>query len=92
MDENKPFRFKFDSIEYRKGFIEITPNIHPMCVNVELWQIHPDTDISVVNWISDESISDSSVISNVELELDVEQATELAQALLSSCKSMSDDK
>ena len=82
MKDKTPFIFKCDSIGYRKGFIEITPNIHPGNVNVETWLIHPHMDISDAKWVDEESLSDSRVTGNTEIELPAELATAVAEALL----------
>ena len=72
-------KIKCNSINYRKGYIEVTGNIHEGHVNIEAWRIHPDTDIS--GDMSFEEISDEAFTSNTELELTLENAEELVKAL-----------
>lgn len=73
----KPTMIKCDSVEYRQGFIEVTENIHPGCVNIEAWNTF--SDISQVSSVRESP--GPEVTANVELELDREQAAELVSAL-----------
>jgi hypothetical protein len=71
---------KCNSIEYRKGYIEVLGNIHIDCINLEVWNIHPDIDITSID-LSDDSIPDKAVIANTEIELTIEKAELLVQQL-----------
>ena len=75
------------AIDYRSGLIEIVPDIHPGCVNIEAWEI--------VGWSSIEGMSKEEFFeksdegeielhSHIELEMTVEQARNLANALLTA--------
>ena len=75
-----PLKFRCDTIDYRKGFIEITPGIHGGCVNLECWQIQNDLDISGMDLL-DQRISDEAITANVELELSLETAEAIVTAL-----------
>lgn len=88
MTERTPFRLKCDSVAYRKGFIEVMPEIHDACVNIETWDIDADTNLECASWVDHSSVPDSSVIANTELELTAEQARELATALLAAADSV----
>lgn len=67
------------SINYRKGFVEVSPNIHPGLVNIEITNIHPDHDIS-----ADEDIPDEAFVGNAEIELSILEAKELIRRLNSA--------
>lgn len=71
---------KCNSIEYRKGYIEVLGGIHTDCVNLEVWNIHPDVDITDIE-LGDDSMSDDAVISNTEIELTIEKAELLVRQL-----------
>jgi hypothetical protein len=77
---DQPKRIRCNNINYRKGFIEVFPGIHPGFINLETWDIHPDVDISERN-LSDDSIPDDAVVSNSEIEMSVKEAEELVQLL-----------
>lgn len=76
-----PFRIGCQAIEYRQGFIEVQPLIHPGLVNLEVWMVDPDIDLTN-KWVSDDAIPDEKVTDNVELELTPSQARSLANSLL----------
>ncbi len=78
-------KIKCNSISYRKGFVEITSNIHDGFINFEVWNIHPDTNISSDNFSFD-MITDGDITGNVEIELSVENAQEVLKALESFLK------
>ena len=67
---------KCNSIEYRKGFIEVRGDIHNDCINVETWNIDPDVNITNVD-LDDNSLIDESVIANTEIELSIANAEAL---------------
>jgi hypothetical protein len=71
---------KCNDIPYRQGFIEVASGIHPHHVNVEIWNVHPDRDISGLS-LTDQAISDKEIIGNTEIELNVSQASALIEAL-----------
>ena len=73
-------KIRCNDIGYRKGFIEVTPAIHASCINLEVWQVHPEVDIANIE-VSDESFPDEGVTGNVELEMSVEVAERLIEAL-----------
>ena len=68
------------SVEYRSGFIEVLPNIYEGLINIETWQMHPDYDRDVTD-LADERISDTDVLANCEIEMNVPQARELIRLL-----------
>lgn len=68
-----------NDIRYRQGFIEVT-SIHPRCVNLEVWNIHPDRDIRG-RALTDPVIGDEGVIANTEIELGAAQARALVDEL-----------
>jgi hypothetical protein len=82
MTERTPFRIKCDSIDYRQGFIEVTPGIHVGCVNIETWDIATDTSLDSAAWVDHPSVADTSILANTEMELTAQQARSLAKALL----------
>lgn len=73
-------KLRCNVIPYRKGFIEVVPDIHDGCINIEAWQVHPDVDISNRE-IEDDSFPDNAVTGNVELEISVAAAEDLIQVL-----------
>lgn len=73
-------KIKCNAVSYRKGFLEITPNIHEGCVNLETWGVHSEVDITNLDMI-DEQFPEGGIIGNTELELSVETAEGLVQAL-----------
>lgn len=77
---------KCNSIKYRKGFIEVLGNIHIDCINLEVWNIHPDIDITDTDDLADDLISDKDVIANTEIELAIEKAELLVQQLSKAIK------
>ena len=77
---------KCNSVNYRKGYIEAKGNIHESCVNLEVWNIHPDTDISEIN-IDDNSVNNEAVTANTEIELSIKNAEELVKQLIQAIKS-----
>ncbi|WP_431688159.1 hypothetical protein [Hahella sp. NBU794] len=77
MDRNL---IKCNSIEYRKGYIEVLAGIHDECVNLEVWNIHPEVDITSFD-LGDESLPEGAVTSNTEIELSLENAELLISQL-----------
>ena len=73
---------KCETINYRKGFLEVTPAIHDQCVNIELWEIDAETNISDARWVDD--IPGTAVVSNCELEMTTNEARRLVEALLAA--------
>lgn len=73
----KSTTIKCDSVEYRQGFIEVTPGIHDGCVNIEAWSTCSD-----ISGVSSVRVFPSPVLTGgVELELGRDQAAELVGAL-----------
>jgi len=70
-----------NDIAYRQGFIEVAAGIHPHHINIEIWNIHPDCDISS-RPLTDTAISDQEIIGNTEIELSISQTTALIESLL----------
>lgn len=70
---------KCHSINYRQGFIQVSAKVHDGCINLESWNIH--SEVNIKNHESLDELTDSSVLSNVELELSVEEAKELINKL-----------
>lgn len=73
-------KLRCNVIPYRQGFIEVAPDIHDGCINIEAWRVHPDVDISNRE-IGDGSFPDNAITGNVELELNVAAAEDLIQTL-----------
>ncbi|MCG6202687.1 hypothetical protein [Psychromonas antarctica] len=71
---------KCNSIEYRKGFIEVRGDIHNDCINVEIWNIDPGVNITNVN-LEDSSLKGESIIANTEIELSITNAEALISQL-----------
>ncbi|MEM1177744.1 MAG: hypothetical protein AAGM22_05335 [Acidobacteriota bacterium] len=80
MTTHEPIRLKYASNPERQGFIELTPGIHPGCVNVETWHLGAESDLTGASWVTD--LSDTAPqLGNTEIELSVHEARRLAQAL-----------
>lgn len=73
-------KIRFNDVNYRQGFVEVLPNIHPGMVNIETWSIHPDVDISGQQL--EGSLYDDHVIGHTEIELSVSEARALAEGIL----------
>lgn len=73
-------KIKCNTIPHRKGFIEVTPNIHPGCINLEAWDVRAEIDIASLD-ISDEAFPDDGVTGNTEIELSVHEAEEFVHLL-----------
>lgn len=73
-------KIKCNSVNYRKGYIEVESGIHPGCVNLEVTGIHPDIDITNID-LGEGKLSDNSFISNTELELSADEAQKLVELL-----------
>ena len=69
-----------NGVPYRQGFIQVASGIHPQHVNVEIWNVHPDRDISNLS-LTDQAVSDEAIVGNTEIELSVTQANALIEAL-----------
>ena len=74
-------RFIFcDNVEYRRGIIEVTPNIHEGCINLETWRVSVEwPGTSAAEWMEDEKEALTS--HSTEIELSIEQAKELIAEL-----------
>lgn len=71
-------KIKCNSVNYRKGYIEVSGDIHEGCINIETWNIHPDSDISGSVF---DQLSDKAFLANTEIELSVDNAKELLKLL-----------
>ena len=76
----RPVKLKCNSVFYRKGFLEISAGIHAGCVNLEAWDIEPSLDISALE-IGSDAFPEDAIQGNTELELDLQTAEALVQAL-----------
>jgi len=83
---------KCNSVEYRKGYIEVAPNIHPNCINIELWEISAEKDISNLNFDDENSFVDKDVVANIELELSIQETKALISKLSKAIKSVENAK
>ncbi len=78
MDKGK--KIKCNNVEYRKGFIEVIPNIHDGCINIETWDVHVDIDITNIE-LEDENFPEEGITNNTEIEMNVNEAEELVRRL-----------
>ena len=69
-----------NGISYRQGFIEVSAGILADHVNVEIWNVHPDTNISDLVRV-DQVVSDNAFIGNTEVELTIREANALIESL-----------
>jgi hypothetical protein len=81
---------KCNTVKYRQGYIEVSQDIHPGCINIETWDVHPDLDISSLSvrdyefpdeFVDAEGKTVDSRSGNVELELNIDQAKHLVHLL-----------
>lgn len=75
-----------DSISNRRGYIEVSANIHPSHVTLEATEIHTGIENSGLSLEELESrhLSGEVVHSVCELELTLDQAMEFSNAILSA--------
>jgi len=78
MDE--PKKIKCDNVDYRKGYIEVTPGIHDNCINIETWDVHVDIDLSKIE-IGDDDFPENGITGNTEIEMSVSEAELLISEL-----------
>ena len=78
----KQVRIRCSGVNYRQGFVEVSARIHEDMINLETWQVDPETNIDDCVWVDDPSISDSSITGNCEIEISIEDARNLATSLL----------
>lgn len=78
-------RLRCHSIPYRQGFIEVGA-VHDGCVNVETWRLSADVDLSRVEWVSDDRLTDDDVTGNTELELTPAEARRVAGLLIEAAE------
>lgn len=71
---------KANTINYRKGFIEVKGDIHPNCINVETWEVDANKDISVLS-LENENMNDRDIVANTEIELSLDEAKGLIKFL-----------
>jgi len=76
-------------VTYRQGVIEVTSGIHDGFVNLELWNIHPDFEISSESLCD---IPEEQFTGNCEIEMNLAQAEALANAILGAVDSIRDDR
>ncbi|MDD4911764.1 MAG: hypothetical protein PHP57_05665 [Sideroxydans sp.] len=82
-----PQRFKCTGVPYRQGWIEVTSGIHGGFVNLEVWNVTPEVDISPL--ASELALlTDDQIVGNTEVELSVALAKELVAALESAIKAI----
>ena len=83
MTSHVVYRSKSNTVPYRKGWIEVSFNIHPDCLNIETWNTDPDVNIDETE--SPVALADdSAIVANTEIELTADQARTLAHAILDS--------
>ena len=75
-------KIKCSDVRYRQGFVEVT-NVHAGCINLEIWNVHPDMDLLDASL---ESLRDVAVVGNTEIELNVAQTIRLIEALQAAIK------
>ncbi len=75
-----------NSIEYRKGYIEVLGNIHDNSINLEVWNIHPDTDITNTH-LDNLPTPNKAIVANTEIELSISEAQTLIEQLSKAIKS-----
>lgn len=73
-------KIKCNTINYRKGLIEVSTGIHDSCINIEAWNINPDVDISDLE-LDDSELPENTVVGNTELELNLDNAKKLLNQL-----------
>ena len=73
-------KIKCNNVEYRKGYIEVSPNIHDGFINLETWDIDPEIDLSKID-IDDDNFPENAVTANTEIELSVKETEELISKL-----------
>ena len=66
---------KCNGVNYRQGYLEVM-NVHDGFVNLEVWKIHPDIDISN-SLLESSDIEDKDVVGNVEIELSADNVKDL---------------
>jgi hypothetical protein len=69
-----------NDIQYRQGFIEVEPKIHANCINLEVWNIDSNINISLISSL-DVLPEDAAITGNTEIELNLAQAVELISKL-----------
>ncbi|MFY9261795.1 MAG: hypothetical protein WAO71_14985 [Gallionella sp.] len=80
-------RFKCTGVPYRQGWIEVTPGIHDGYVNLEVWNVTSEVDISPL--ASELALlADAQVVGNTEVELSIALAKALVAALENAIKTI----
>jgi len=74
-------KIKCNAISYRKGFIEVIPEIHQGCINIETWEIHSEFDLDGIDLV-DSQLPDSAFVANTEIEMGIPEAKQLVTVLL----------
>lgn len=80
-------RIRCNDIRYRQGFVEVVSGIHPHRINLEVWNVHPDLDISGLSFDSP-AIPEGAFTANAEVELDLDQAKALVKVLQASIEEL----
>ena len=73
-------KIKCNDIAYRQGFIEVAAGIHARHINLEVWNVHPDVDLTDKS-LDSTSIPDEACVANTEIELSLSQAKALVDDL-----------
>lgn len=82
-------KIKCDNVDYRKGYIEVSGDIHKGFINLETWTIHPDTDISVSDSAFGD-LPDEAFTGNTEIELNIDEAQLLVNFLQEAIAKLGD--
>lgn len=76
-------KIRCNDVRYRQGFVEVVSGIHPQHINLEVWNMHADMNISGKS-LESPSIPDDAIVANTEVELNLEQAKALVEVLQAS--------
>ena len=80
-----------NGVLYRQGFVEVSAGIHAKHVNIEIWNVHPDTNISDLSRV-DQVPLDSAFTGNTEVELTIREANALIESLRKAIQLATDDE
>ncbi len=67
----------------RKGFVEVSTNIHHGLINLEAWSVHPNFDIQNRE-LAEDKFPDEVITGNTEIELSIVEAKKLVDLLQSA--------
>ena len=76
-------KIKCNVVSYRKGFIEVIPEIHPGCINIETWEIQSEINLEGIDF-GDGQLPDSAFSANTEIEMGLPEAKQLVALLISA--------